>query len=802
MNFQLTTFGTALLNADTGPITITSFKLGSAYNYIPLPTDTDIRGSLEYEGVPTPPFNANPNIIKYSCYLGYEIGDFDFGEVGLFVGTDLFALGASSVLIHKIQSAALTGNSIRIDAYLSIVGTNYEMWFDLAESNNQFRVATLHSPAQLPPSYQATPNVYIIEGHNSTQSPMMAYTDRLGLWNFDTYQFTPVATATIIGFDNFSVTINIADYNIGMNPDYLGQIILEFITGSLYSICRYVETIIQSGNNFTFSFDTSVATTPVVGDRFQVFRRVPASTDLPVLPIATPTVLGGIKIGTGLLVAPDGTCSVDPHSLGTVTSVNGEVGDVIVNAANLPGLATVGITGDYNSLINKPPAFVLPIMGVALRGGARLPSNGNLVITGTDVLDLGFAPVKTVANIAPDVSGNISLGELIIGLVDPTAVPAGANLNTYATTGLFTVSAAATFTIVNAPPGNLPATLEVVPIDPSGTGDTIQRWTNENTIFWRKLTGALWTSWKQTATNAVATTSSLGVVQIGAGLAVTVGGILSTNVASATVLGAVKIGSGISVDVNGVISVSTSLPIATTSILGGIIVGAGLAITGGGVLSATATAVPIATTSSLGTVQIGSGLSITGGGILSASSVALATVSAPGIMQVGAGLAVSAGVVSATVQTVNGVSPIGGNVTVPSDASKLNRVSGVATGILLTFNNVGTISSGSPVTFTLTNGNVQAATFTGGTTTWTLNGWPASGTYGEIQLEVINGGLSTHTFPGTVNWVQPDGSFTTSFSAYMTAQRGTGFTNFQTSGTDFVCMWTRNGGATIYAKVM
>jgi hypothetical protein len=331
MNFQLTDYAVALLNANTGPITLNTYTLGSAYNYIPAPGDTDIHGSLVFNGTPSVPVAVNANIIKYSIYLDYNVGPFSFGEIGLYVGNNLFALGAASELINKIQVGQTLGNSIRIDIYLSMVGTNYQMWFDLAESNNEFRVAIINSPDQLPQSADATPNVYIVEGADSSQSATLAYTDRIGLWNFDAYQFIPVASATILGFDSKSVTIALTDYKSAMTPTYFGEVLLEFITGELYSACRYVKTVVATGTTATLGFQTALAKTPIVGDRFAIFQRNASTTTNIEFPIASSTVLGGVKIGPTIDVATDGTINIDPHASGFVTSVNGQSGDVVLD---------------------------------------------------------------------------------------------------------------------------------------------------------------------------------------------------------------------------------------------------------------------------------------------------------------------------------------------------------------------------------------------------------------------------------------------------------------------------------------
>jgi len=780
MFVQLTNYAVAQLQSSAGPITLDTFKLGSAYNYVPLPTDVDIHGSLIAQGAPSAPAAANANVVKYSIYLDYNAGPYDFGEFGLYQAGNLFALGVSTELIAKTAVGLTVGNSIRIDVYLSMVGDNYLMWFDLAESNNQFRVAALSSPDVLPPSADATPNMYIIQGATTQQSPLLAYTDRQGLWNFDVYQYSTILSATVIGFDSHSITIGIADYSENMVPGYFGQLIIEFITGPLYSICRYVKTTIVSGTTATLSFNTPLAIEPQVGDKFQMFTRATASIDL-MVPIATASVLGGIKIGAGLIVQPDGTCSVDPHSIGAVTSVNGMVGDVIINATNLPGLSAVGKSGLYSDLIGAPPAYVLPPMSLSVRGGAKLPTNGNIVITGTDVIDLGFAPVKKVNGLSPDASGNVTLAASVIGLINPTVIPSGADMNNYTVTGLFIITAAVSSTLVDAPSiVGLDATLEVIPLTVGGSGNSVQRWTTANDQFWRKSTGTVWSAWQQVATGST--------------------------IATATVLGQVKVGSGLAVTGDGTLSVTSTytLPTATTSVLGGVKVGTGLAVAGDGTLSATY-ALPIASSSVLGGIKIGTGLSIAGDGTVNATStytLPVATTTTLGGVKVSTGLSVAVdGTLKATLLTVNGISPDGsGNVTIPGDATKLNITNGVATGIRMTFVNIGTLASGAGVSLSQATANVQAVTFTGGACTWTIGGWPAANVYAEVQMRLVNAGLATHTFPAAVTWVNPDGTFTTSFATYMTNQRGT--TNFQSSGTDFVVFFTDNGGTTIYARVM
>lgn len=78
--------------------------------------------------------------------------------------------------------------------------------------------------------------------------------------------------------------------------------------------------------------------------------------------------------------------------------------------------------------------------------------------------------------------------------------------------------------------------------------------------------------------------------------------------------------------------------------------------------------------------------------------------------------------------------------------------------------------------------------------TFSIANWPPSGTTGELLVEAVNlAAAGTVTYP-TANWIKSDGTFAASPSAASVT--------FQSSGTDFILFWTRDGGTTLYAKVV
>jgi hypothetical protein len=100
----------------------------------------------------------------------------------------------------------------------------------------------------------------------------------------------------------------------------------------------------------------------------------------------------------------------------------------------------------------------------------------------------------------------------------------------------------------------------------------------------------------------------------------------------------------------------------------------------------------------------------------------------------------------------------------------------------------GTVNSGT-VTF-----NLQASTkhkvTVGGPITMAFTGWPATGNYEEIEIQIVNGS-SNVTWP-TVNWMVGDGTSSTTFSTMGVF--------LQASGTNWVIVWSTDGGVTLYGK--
>lgn len=292
-------------------------------------------------------------------------------------------------------------------------------------------------------------------------------------------------------------------------------------------------------------------------------------------PVATATTLGGIKVGSGLSVTVDGTLSATGGGSSSVSSVNNQSpdgsGNVSLDADDIPGLSTVGKTGSYDDLTDKPeipspyelpPATDSTIGGVKPGTGLTVDVDGTLNASGSGggtVTSVGIEPpTGMTASAAITSSGDITLAWYNQVQYSVLAGPLGNS------------PAAPTFRYLSE--GDIPS-LSTSKIG-SGTFPVSRGGTGVGT-----LTGYV----KGSGTSALTASATIPWTDL-SGVPVT----FTPPVASSSVLGGVKQGSGVTIDGDGTINVSGggSLSPATTTTLGGVIVGAGLSVEVDGTIKA------------------------------------------------------------------------------------------------------------------------------------------------------------------------------------------------------------------------
>ena len=90
------------------------------------------------------------------------------------------------------------------------------------------------------------------------------------------------------------------------------------------------------------------------------------------LPVATATILGGVKTGSRITIAADGTISANPQAWTDIT--------------DKPTFATVATSGNYNDLTNRPTipaAYTLPPATASVLGGIKVGSGMSVTADGT-----------------------------------------------------------------------------------------------------------------------------------------------------------------------------------------------------------------------------------------------------------------------------------------------------------------------------------------------------------------------------------------------------------------------------------
>lgn len=324
MNVQLTSYGIQVLNDTSKPLQITRYVLGTECGYIPEVSATGIRGNSVYTNTPVGPAVINANTYQYTVLLDYPVGPFSFGEIALFDEQGCVAVAVSENLIQKMSATnSGSGNSIRLDIYLSMVSGNYNTWGEYIGSDISSQIPVVGNLDNLPPVQKSDPNFYIIAPFSTSMSAVLAYTaGNNGLWHFDCYSFANIQSFTIQSVSEKSITIDISGLTAQERQDLIainyGDKVVEFSSGACYSICRTVSRVTIQSTKAIINFRTPLAILPAVGDTFMYLSRTPLSTQQ--ISIGSADQAGVVKPGEDFTVEADGSMSL---SFNPVKSVNG-----------------------------------------------------------------------------------------------------------------------------------------------------------------------------------------------------------------------------------------------------------------------------------------------------------------------------------------------------------------------------------------------------------------------------------------------------------------------------------------------
>lgn len=371
MNIILTDYGVAQLNATNRPLQIVKYKLGTAYAYNPSSSQTDIKGSQVYSSSIEGPNIINANVYQYSILMDYNVGSFYFGEIAYFDSSDqCVAISVSENTIEKrAMRNANSGNSLRVDAYLSMVGGTYNTWADSIGSDIKFQIPILETIDNLPPVKDSDPNCYIVNPMSSDSSATLVYcAGDTGLWHFDCYTYNNVRSFTVKSATATTITLNTdgldAQAKQDLIPLYTGDKVVEFSSGECYSICRVVKSVALQSKTVTISFRTPLAIIPKANDTLLYFSRTDVSRNTMAIPIATRDSIGGVKLeDQNFIVDIDGTLHL---SFNPVKTVNGVAPDEDGNITITTYGSTPLTASDLNDVLE---------MGVYIKEGGEPVKN-------------------------------------------------------------------------------------------------------------------------------------------------------------------------------------------------------------------------------------------------------------------------------------------------------------------------------------------------------------------------------------------------------------------------------------------
>lgn len=416
MNFLLTDYGQDWFANNPGQLPILAeFRVGDGVNYIPEPAiDTDLRGALLFSGTPGQAQLKPSGHINYLLYMDASVGDFDWGEIGLFHNGSLFALGALSTPSPKrASSGAQQGNKTTIHASI-YPGSDYVV-AELANSSNELNVPVWNNIDLLPPAHEAYPNLFMVPSPNNPAKSVLAFAGG-GIWNLTGYE------RVLYSLNLVSATatqLRIAG-DIDMPPDQ-GGLVVNIFSGPAAGIIRTITAWDPSTKNITLS--SPLPWTPLPGDLILISRysKIADQNVYQILENLSPSLEAGdinqledLSAFFSPLVRKDGS---------SVMLANLNMGsNRVIN------VATPLLGGDATNKSYVDAAIAGGGVGITglIRADGSVPMAAPLAMGGFRVSGLGTATLGTDAAPLAQVTGLIATSLLPMLRADGT-VPLGGN---------------------------------------------------------------------------------------------------------------------------------------------------------------------------------------------------------------------------------------------------------------------------------------------------------------------------------------------------------------------------------------
>ena len=371
MYFILTAAGRLAQEAAGGtPLSLGSFKLGGLAGYTPTESLTDIQGTVVHTGTPSAPLVQSSNVFKYVITMDGNVGDFQFGEVGLFLPDNtLYAIGVNSTLISKVQANSSNSGSriIVIECYVMPSGFIYGQ----LANDARLSLPILGSLDNLPPAASSMSNVYLVSAPILSPSSVLATTDGLN-WTVHGYE------SRLLDLTLVSATSNVLNFDTAQTvqlPQYTGELILICTSGLNIGTVRTINFGSNGSNSYTIN--SAYLIVPAAGDTFALYQRTVLDTHVykflsrldPAVPVAR---VNDFKfLGLGDLLRIDGS---------NFPTANLNFNHVRLTNVGMPVDNRDGINLEYlnTALTDLAQSMEGQIAGGVIQSGYGPPTSGTL----------------------------------------------------------------------------------------------------------------------------------------------------------------------------------------------------------------------------------------------------------------------------------------------------------------------------------------------------------------------------------------------------------------------------------------
>jgi Peptidase_G2, IMC autoproteolytic cleavage domain/Phage tail-collar fibre protein len=249
-NAGITKIDTNFANATT--FAISYFKIGDAFNFTPVASDTNIHGSLVYTGTAASILfdTVSSNQITIKVILEENVGPFQIGNIGLYSSDNvLIALGALNQQVSKDPNGVgIVGNRYIFNFPISHANVGSTVNFSLI-SGNFASFPAVNLIADLPNPLTAPYTGYVVKADPNYPKPFTALRQEF-----------PIGSGTFIwGFD-YPNQIDYGNSRVTVNPTFLemyanGSKVLDINNTFTTTYTQYLEW--GNGLNATLNTDAS-----------------------------------------------------------------------------------------------------------------------------------------------------------------------------------------------------------------------------------------------------------------------------------------------------------------------------------------------------------------------------------------------------------------------------------------------------------------------------------------------------------------------------------------------------------------